>query len=529
MNRFHLATIACIAVAALLSNGCCEPLPPPRPTTPEPVAEEPAAEPEEEAPPVPEPVFVLLPDGDSNSVSFRFAFESGSADDPEGRAGITSLTANLMARGGTEDLTFSQLAEALFPMAADISVSVDRDQTVFHGRVHRDEAEKYYALIRDVLTRPRMAQGDFDRLLDEADTGLTKSLRGNDDEALGKAALDWLMYEGHPYRAPEIGTESGLGAITLEDSVAHRGAVFCGSRLTVGLAGAYDDALVERIREDMGDLPNTCELQPEVPAPAAPTGRHVLIVDKPTAEATAVSMGFPIEITRSHPDYPALKLVEAYFGQHRTFAGKLQKELRVTRGFNYGNYAYVEHFEQLGWSRVPKTNVSRDRQCFTIWLRPVKNEQAHFAVRLALDELEKLVSDGITEDDLARTRRFMKRYYLTFAQTEEQRLGYAIDDAFYGLEEPYFDSLFAAVDALTAEDVNGAIERNLSGEEIYIALVSGEAEDLSAALADDRPSPVEYDSSKPAEITERDKEIEKLPLRISDDAIQTIPVDAIFR
>ncbi len=525
-----MKTTLSIAIAffvSLLVGGCCEPLPPKKPTVPEPIITEPdggAEEPE----PAPEAAFVLLPSDDSNTVSFRFLFEAGSANDPEGQKGMTALCAFLMANGGTTALTYPELTEALFPMAADISVNVDRDQTVFFGRVHKDEAARYYELIRDVLVSPRMEEKDFQRIRDQVKTDLTLSLKGNDDEELGKAALHWLMYEGHPYGPPVQGIASDLDGSTLEAVKEQREKNFCASRLTIGLAGAYGDDLIETIRKDMASLPDKCELREPTQAASRPEGRRVLIVDKPSAQSTAISIGFPIDVKRGDPDYASLKLVEAYFGQPRTFSGKLQKELRVSRGFNYGNYAYAEYFEQLGWSRIPMTNVGRDQQCFTIWLRPVKNDQSHFALRLALDELENLVREGLTEQDLEKTRAFMKRYYLTFAQTEEQRLGYALDDAFYGSQAPYFTALFRDLDALDAAKVNEAIKRHLTADALNIAMVSGNAAGLEADIVSDKPSPVTYESEKPADILARDKVIEKSKLGIVEDAVTIIPVSEIF-
>lgn len=524
MTRFNIAAV--FLAFSFVISGCCEPLPPKKPTVPEPPEAEVDTEPES-PPPVDIP-FVILPVDKSGSVSFRFVFGTGSSEDPVTRPGITQLTATLMAQGGTTDLTYPELTQTLFPMAADISVHVGRDQTVFYGRVSAEMAERYYALMRDVLISPRLDQDGLDRVLDQAKTALTLSLRGNDDEELGKAALVWKMYADHPYGTPTLGTEAGLSAIALDDVKSHRATVFCASRLTVGLSGNIPEDLEERIREDMKDLPGDCRERAQLPYPPEPKGREVLLVDKPGAESTAISIGFPVDVKRGDTDYAALKLVEAYFGQHRTFAGKLQEALRIERGFNYGNYAYVEHFEQEGWSRIPTTNIGRRQQHFSIWIRPVGDQDKHFVLRMALSELDALVQNGITQEILDRTRTFMKRYYLTFAQTEQQRLGFAIDDRFYGQDTRYFETLFAALDELTVDEVNITIKKHLTSEKLFIAMVTRDAEKLADAIAADTPSPVTYNSAKPKDVTDHDNEIQGIKLNIPRDSITIIPVNKIF-
>jgi zinc protease len=257
-------------------------------------------------------------------------------------------------------------------------------------------------------------------------------------------------------------------------------------------------------------------------------GREVLLVDKPSAGSTAISIGFSIDGRRGQDDYAALKLIEAYFGQHRTFSGVLQKSLRVKRGFNYGNYAYCEHFVQEGWQRIPATNISRRQQYFSIWIRPVKDADKHFALRLALRELERLVADGISAVDFEKTRTFVKRYYRTFNQTEQRQLGFALDDAYYGDETAYFEKLFADIDALTVDDVNAAVRKYLTADDLFVAAVTKDAAGFKEALAANAPSPVTYASPKPEEVVAEDEQVKVLELGIPADSIEIIGVDKIF-
>jgi zinc protease len=91
----------------------------------------------------------------------------------------------------------------------------------------------------------------------------------------------------------------------------------------------------------------------------------VTVVEKPTAEATAISLGFPLEITRSDQDFYPLLVANTYLGDHRTFNGVLMNELHK-RGLNYGDYSYIEAFHQDGGSTFALPNVSRRQQSFSI-------------------------------------------------------------------------------------------------------------------------------------------------------------------
>ncbi|MFW5920593.1 MAG: M16 family metallopeptidase [Polyangiales bacterium] len=472
---------------------------------------------------------LITRESESPVIDFRIVFDAGSAADPDGKEGLTNLTASLMAQGGAGDWSFAEITEKLYPMAGRIDVHVGRDQTAFVGRVHRDHLEDFYAILRAMLSDPKLGEGDYERVKAQVLSALTLELRGNDDEELGKEALQASMYGDHPYGHPVLGTESGLGAIELSDVRDHRERVFCGGRATVGLAGDLPEGFAERVNKGVAELSfDACQGRMGLPAPAEVEAPRVLLVDKPEAKSVAISMGLHTGVTRAHEDYPALVLAAAYFGQHRQFVGRLMQEMRGERGLNYGDYAYIEHFEQQGWSRFPRANISRRQQYFSMWIRPVNVDQAHFATRMAVRELHRFVEKGLTPDDFERVRTFVDRYYALYLQTESRRLGFAIDGRFYGTEEPWLERLRGAWKRMTVEDVNAAIRRHIDPSGLQIALVHPDAEAFADTLASDEPSPIEYDAEVPDEVLAEDEEIVGYEIGIPRDRMTITPVSSMF-
>jgi zinc protease len=473
---------------------------------------------------------VILRESAAPVVELRVMFETGSADDPKGQEGLGYITVASMLEGGAGGISYAERTRQLFPMAAEISGHVERQQTVFTARVHRDHLDKFYPLFRDMLLHPEFSEADFERVRARTLSSLTQDLRGADDESLGKEVLQSMLFEGHPFGHPEIGTESGLSRLTVLELPSHHQRLLCAKRMRVAVAGSADAAFQERFAQDMGTLISAaCVAPTDPPKPFPQTARRVWLVDKPEAASVAMSLGIPIEVTRSHPDFAALTLAAAYLGQHRTFAGRLMQKMRADRGLNYGDYAYAEHFVQDGFTRFPLPNVGRRQQYFSIWIRPVQPEQAHFALRMAVRELERCVREGISQADFERIQRFVDRYYALFAQTEQQRLGNALDDAFYPNPGPYLDVLRAKVRALTREQVNAALKRHVDPEKLQMALVAPDAQKLAAQLVAGAPSPIVYSSEKPPEILEEDKAIVAFPLNLLEPQVKVIPVAEVFK
>ena len=180
---------------------------------------------------------VFLPSPGNPLVAIRLYFQLGAVDDPKGKEGLASLTADMIGQGGTKSRTYAEVLDALYPLAAGIRVTGDKESFVFSGTVHRDNREKFADLLAEQVLAPRFAEDDFTRNKQDAIDWVTKALRGTADEDLGKQAMATVMYKGHPYGRPSQGTVTGLQAISLEDVKAFHASHFSRDRLIVGVAG----------------------------------------------------------------------------------------------------------------------------------------------------------------------------------------------------------------------------------------------------------------------------------------------------
>jgi zinc protease len=473
---------------------------------------------------------IFLPAKSMPLVSLRFVFQVGSQDDPPGKEGLAALTASMISEGGSKVLSYDQILERFYPMAAGLSGNCRKEVTVFSGEVHVDNISEYVPIVASLLTAPRFASDDFDRIKNEAIDYLTKTLRSGNDEELGKWALQLELYKDHPYGHVDTGTVKGLEAITLEDVKAFHKAHYRKDALVLGVAGRADQSLVASIQDQLGSLPEGTKNVKTValPKPESPVGLDVTIIKKPAA-STAISIGFPIDFTRRDDDFYALAVANSYLGEHRTFNGKLMQDLRGKRGLNYGDYAYIEDFLQDGMTRLAVPNNPRRLQYFSIWLRPVPHDKAAFSLRAALWEFDRLVKDGISPADFEASRTFLLNYSKLWVQTLSRRLGYAIDGAALGPDrEDLVTEMARRLPKLTVDDVNAAVKRRLATSGIKVAIVTEDAEGLAKILKENTPSPIRYDTEGTSEeILKEDKAIELFPLR--NVSVKIVPVEEMFQ
>ncbi len=482
---------------------------------------EPAAQPEDID-------VVLMPVAADPTISFSVSFAVGSQNDPPGKEGLAYLTAEMLADASTEKRSLDAILEALYPLAAGYGVRVDREHTTLTGRTHRDNVDAYLDLYTDAFLHPAFTATDFERVKSDAINDLENTLRYSSDEELGKAAFEEFVLRGTRYAHPSEGTVEGLKSITLDDVREFYRRHFTSGSALPGIGGGYADAVVAKLEEAIQRLPRGPAAATPAIEPAAIEGRSVLLVAKPGADAS-ISFGFPIDVHRGERDFYALWIANSWLGEHRNSVSHLYHVIRETRGLNYGDYSYIEAFPEGGQRNMPPVNVARRQQLFEVWIRTLPNDKAVFALRAALRELDALVKDGLTQEEFDLSRAFLKKYSLHFAETTSARLGYTIDDRLYGIGgEGHLERFRKMMDELTLDDVNGAIKRHLQTANLKIAIVTGDAENLRAALVSGAPTPITYDAPKPAAVLAEDREIATFPLDVAAERATVVPVDSAF-
>jgi zinc protease len=470
---------------------------------------------------------VLLPVKNDPTISFRIWFKVGSQNDPAGKEGLASITAAMLSDASTQKNTYAEVIEKLYPLATSYNASASTEMTVFYGRTHKDNVEHFYSLFMEALLTPAFKQEDLDRIKSQVLNYLENTLRYASDEELGKAVLYNELFSGTPYGHLTAGTIDAVKSITVEDVRSFYKEHFTRDNLVVGLGGGYSPELLALLRKDLAKLPAGTPTLVPVSNPKTLDGIDVTIVEKDAA-STAISIGFPIKVLRGSKDWYALAIANSWLGEHRNSSSHLYQVIREARGLNYGDYSYIEHYPNGGQWQMPPQNVSRHQQIFEIWIRPVPTETRHFALRAALREFKNLAERGMSKKDFELTRNFLSKYVLHYAPTTMQRLGYGLDDQFYGLQASHLETFRKMMKSLTLADVNGSIRKQWQYGNMQIAIVTKDARGFKEALLSDAPSPIKYTTPKPESVVNEDKEIVKFPIKVKEENIKVVPVGDLF-
>jgi zinc protease len=275
---------------------------------------------------------------------------------------------------------------------------------------------------------------------------------------------------------------------------------------------------------------------------------NVEIVSKENALGSAIFAGFPMNLTRANDDFAALMVANSWLGEHRKSYSRLYQKIREARSMNYGDYTYIEWYENGGSNMLPAPGVPRSSNYFSIWIRPVQTAKglkgqypelsdisighAHYALRMVLKEMDNLIQKGMTQESFDQTREFLRSYMKLYIQSPERQLGFLMDSYFYGRKD-YIAEMDKLLAKLTLADVNAAIKKYWQTKNMDILVVTdkSEAEPLAKSLKENSPSPMSYSNSLKSalsnDILEEDKVVEKYPMPVK--SVKIVNSDDTFR
>ena len=382
-------------------------------------------------------------------VAITVIFPGGAVLDDDAALGATSLMVSLLSQGaGTLDA--QALAAAVEDTAGSISFETGRDQVSLSIRALSENLDEVIALAHLALTAPRFDAADIERTRAQQISVLERAARN--PNTLASRRFAELAYAGHPYARPVDGTPESVAALDRDALLAAHGRAFSRARVIVGAAGDISAADLGRVMDRLlGDLP--AEAPPLPPYAAFGAAPGVVVIDHP-APQSVVAFGHA-GLQRDDPDYTAAFVLNEFFGGGR-FGTRLMTELRERRGLTYGvGTGLVSGL--LGDSFQGRLSTD--------------NSRAAQVIDLIRAEWDRLVTEGMTQEDLDRVVTF-----LTGAYPLRFEGNVAIAEIMASMQAQGFDIDYVNVRndlirAVTLDDIHRVARRLIRAEDLVFVVV----------------------------------------------------------
>jgi len=402
-------------------------------------------------------------------VRVNLLIKGGVLGDPQGKAGLANLTALLLTQG-TKNRTASEIAREVDFLGARLGASGSDDYTSVGLTVLKKDLEPGLKLLQDILLNPAFDKDEIKRKVSQ----LQASFQTDQDEPgiVAARAFQRRLFGPHPYAHPPKGTPEDLKAIQRQDLVDFHRRYYRPNNTILTVVGdlSFEEAQdwVEKI---FGEWQAETVSLPEAPPPPKLRAAETVVINKDITQANII-WGH-LGLARDNPDFYGLQVLNYILGGGG-FSSRLLTDIREKRGLVYSAGSTFD----AGLERGP----------FAISLE-TKNSSAKDAVSLVIQEVEKVRTQPVSQDELEDAKSYLIGSFPSKMDSTAKRAALLAYVEFYGLGLDYPWRYPSLIKDLTPADLKKTAEKYLHPE-TYLLVVVGNRSELPG-FAPPAPEPGE--------------------------------------
>ncbi|MGH6950986.1 MAG: M16 family metallopeptidase [Vitreimonas sp.] len=399
-------------------------------------------------------------------ISADLRIASGGSADPADRAGLASMTGDLLSRG-TATRNATEIARQIESLGASIGSGAGVDSSAVSMQTRSDRAEEAFTVFADVVRNPAFAQEELDRARQQALDALQVAL--SDPGDIAGLIMPRAIYGATPYGA--VASQRSLAAITREELGGYHASFWRPDNAVLVIAGDVSPgegfAIAER---HFGSW-----TRPSAPLPARPDATaaapapRTIVVDLPDTGQAAVAMGLR-GIARTDSEYFPLLVANNVLGGG--YSARLNAEIRIRRGLSYGAGSSLQ-------ARMAPGPIVASAQ--------TRNDAAVQVYQLMRAEIDRIGDAATPESELTARKAVLIGSFGRTVETTSGLAGQISTLALYGLPPERLNTYVSEVSAVTPAQARAAAARYFDPDRADLVVV-GDAQHFYAGLRRVRPN-----------------------------------------
>jgi zinc protease len=341
-------------------------------------------------------------------VAVNVWYDVGSAHEAPGRSGFAHLFEHMLFQE-TENLDQGEVMRLIPAAGGEFNGTTNQDRTNYFEILPANRLNLSFWTHRERMAKLQVTEENFHREREVVKEERRLRIENQPYVEALWLALDTLANDWLPYDHYVIGSMEDLDAATVDDVREFYRRYYVPNNATIVVAGAVTVEEVRRLAEQyFGDIPrgpDMAPLPPPTPTPRTDGERRAVVEDR-LATLPALAMAFNIP-PHEHRDTYALQLLASILSTgessrlHRRLVKEEKAALSVGAGLN----------SRLGpgmfmFFALPNQGVTLER-----------------LEELILDEIAKLLRDGVTERELQKAKNQFRanqilQYQTVFARTD---------------------------------------------------------------------------------------------------------------
>lgn len=380
----------------------------------------------------------------------------GSRSEPASKAGLLDIYGEVWRTGGTKNHTGDEMDDYLEVRAAKVETGSTADSTTIGWSSLKSDFDDVFAAFLDVLENPEFRADKLELAQHEYYDAIS---RRNDDvgQIAARESAKLAYGANNPYtRDAEYATVAAVNRQDLMDW--HRAHVFP-NNMILGVVGDFDAAQMEaKLRSLFGNWKRgTAPPEPRVDFTPAKPG-YYLIPKEDVNQSSIRIVG--LGTIRKNPDYYAIEVFNEAFGGG--FSSRLVRELRTAKGLAYSVGGGIgTGFDHPGIERLSMGT---------------KSESTIEAVQGLFEEVDKLKSHPITDDEVKRAKDSILNSFVFNLDSAEKILRERMAYEFYGYPADFLERYRAGIEKVQTASVTAVGTKYLHKDQMPVLVIGNTKE-----------------------------------------------------
>jgi len=390
------------------------------------------------------------------TAAIQLRIEAGQRQEPLDKLGLAALTA-AMLNESTLERTNEELSNELQKLGSTVRFGAGNENAILTIRSLSANLDDTLAIAAERLLQPKFDTDDFARVKAQTLQAIRQSKTQPATTATEVYQL-LLFGKDNSFAYLNIGTEESISSLTLDDVKAFYAAHYS-PRISsiVAVSDQPQDALIDKLSvfEDwQGAAVDTAGLRdfPDL-------GKtKIYLVDKPGAAQSEIRIGKRALKFDATGEYYRAGLMNFTLGG--AFNSRINLNLREDKGYSYGAFSGF--------------NGTRDYGSYTAQAA-VRTDVTTDSIVQFENEIRKFAESGISEPELAFTRKAIGQRDARNYETPRQKLGFLAQILDYDLDDDFVDQQNEILAAIGREELNQLASKHLDMDDMIIVVVGDKA------------------------------------------------------
>jgi predicted Zn-dependent peptidase len=377
---------------------------------------------------------------------------AGSRYETEDTNGIAHFSEHMFFKGTERRPTARDIGIAIDGIGGEFNAFTGKEYTGYYVKCASEHRPIALDVLTDMLRHSKFEEDEIEREKGVIVEEMNMYFDTPRDFIGG--VYDELLYGNQPLGWDIIGRKETVRSATRETFLDYIGRWYKPSRMVVGIAGRLDADVRADVERLFGDLEpaETGEPEPLKPAADSNGGPQVKVHTKQSDQAHLI-LGVRSRPV-SHPDRYVLQVLATVLGGG--MSSRLFTEVRERRGLAYYVYGINHSYTDAG-SLYAQAGVDINR--------------IDEAVTTIVAELKRMAAEPVPADELDKARNFAKGRFVLQLENPQGLILFGLRrEVLEGAAvEP--DEVMAAIDAVTAEDVQRVAQELIADDRLKLALI----------------------------------------------------------